>query len=102
MPDTAQRTKAPVLRRPLLDQKGASAYTGFSPRMFRRWIEEGTLPIAVVKVNGRNHYHPEDLDRLIDSFPRYTPSEGEEEPTPRQRNGKAASSTTRGRRKPTR
>jgi predicted DNA-binding transcriptional regulator AlpA len=65
--------KAPPLRRPLLDMKGAAAYTGFTRRQLKRWIEERTLPIPVVKVAGRNWFHQSDLDQLVDGFPTFTP-----------------------------
>jgi hypothetical protein len=66
--------KAPVLRRPLMDVNGASKYTGLSPRWFRRMISARQLPIPVVKVNGRSFFDPDDLDRLVESFPRILPA----------------------------
>ena len=71
------RKKAPVLRRPLMTQREAAEYTGFSYRQFRRWIEEDTLPIPVVKFNNRNYFAPEDLDRFVASMHREVPAERE-------------------------
>lgn len=71
------RKRAPVLRRPLLAQRAAAEYTGFSYRQFRRWIEEHTLPIPVIKVGGHNYFDPDDLDRLVAGFPRVTPADEE-------------------------
>jgi hypothetical protein len=69
------RSKAPA-RRPLLKQKDAAAYIGFTARQFRRWIEEGKLPIDVIKMAGRNYFDPDDLDRFRESLPRYNPALG--------------------------
>ena len=66
--------KAPVLRRPLVNVTGASEYTGLSPRWFRRMIATRQLPIPVVKVNGRTYFDQDDLDRLVEAFPRILPS----------------------------
>jgi hypothetical protein len=61
--------KAPVLKRPLMDLRRAAEYTGFSYWQLRRWINEKTLPIPTKPVFGRPYIHPDDLDRLVDSFP---------------------------------
>ena len=66
--------KAPVLRRPLVDVNGASEYTGLSARWFRRMIATRQLPIAVIKVNGRTYFDQDDLDRLVEAFPRILPA----------------------------
>ncbi len=66
--------KAPVLSRPLLDQRGAAEYMGFTPRQLRRWIEERRFTVQVVKVFGRNYYHPDDLDRFVANLPRQVPA----------------------------
>jgi MerR HTH family regulatory protein len=57
--------KPPIVRRPLLDARGAAAYTGFTQRQLRRWIDEKKLPIPIVRVSGRIYFRPEDLDRLV-------------------------------------
>ena len=67
-------TKAPRRQRPLFDIRGAAEYTGFSTRQFRRWIDERKLPIPLVRVNGRIYFDPDDLDRLVHSFPREIPA----------------------------
>jgi hypothetical protein len=69
--------RAPVLKRPLLNVESAAAYTGFTSRQLRRWMEQRTLPIPVVKVYGRNYFDPEDLDRFIESLPRQIPADME-------------------------
>jgi hypothetical protein len=69
--------RAPVLKRPLLTLESAAAYMGFTPRQLRRWIEQRTLTIDVVKVFGRNYFDPEDLDRFIESLPRQIPADME-------------------------
>lgn len=66
--------KAPVLKRPLLPMHAAAEYTGFTTRQLRRWIEERTLLIPVIKVYGRNYFDPDDLDRLVVMFPRELPA----------------------------
>jgi hypothetical protein len=71
------RKKAPVLRRPLMTQRQAAEYTGFSARRFRRWIDEDKLEIPVKKVRGRNYYDPDDLDRLVAGFRGEVPADRE-------------------------
>ena len=66
--------KAPVLRRPLVDVNGAAEYTGLSPRWYRRMIATRQLPIPVIKINGRSYFDPDDLDRLVEAFPRILPA----------------------------
>jgi len=66
--------KAPVRRRPLVDMRGAAEYTGFSVRQLRRWIEQRSLEIPIVKVRNRNWFDQDDLDRFIASRPRILPS----------------------------
>ena len=77
--------KAPVLRRPLVDVNGAAGYTGLTARWFRRMITTRQLPIPVVKVNGRSYFDPDDLDRLVEAFPRILPSATAPELPMRQR-----------------
>jgi excisionase family DNA binding protein len=55
--------KAPQMR-PLLTAAQAAAYLGFTKRQLRRWIAEDKLPIDPPhKINGRNYFEPEALDR---------------------------------------
>jgi hypothetical protein len=51
-------------RRPLLDARGAGAYTGLGERYIRRLRAE--RQIACIRIGGRLLFDPDDLDRLID------------------------------------
>ncbi|MHB1447262.1 MAG: helix-turn-helix domain-containing protein [Acidimicrobiales bacterium] len=52
------------IRRPLLDARGAGAYTGLGERYIRRLRAERR--IDCILIGGRLLFDPEDLDRLID------------------------------------
>jgi hypothetical protein len=80
--------KAPVLERPLLKLDEAAAYVGVSPRQLRRWHEGGTLPIPIVKISGRNYFHPDDLDRLAAGFERVMPNAPDRPDVPRDEDGR--------------
>lgn len=52
-------------RRPLLDTRGAGAYTGLGERYIRRLRSERRIPC--VRIGGRVLFDPDDLDRLIEA-----------------------------------
>ncbi|MHB1447069.1 MAG: hypothetical protein ACYCZV_15650 [Acidimicrobiales bacterium] len=52
------------VRRPLLDARGAGAYTGLGERYIRRLRAERR--IDCILIGGRLLFDPEDLDRLVD------------------------------------
>lgn len=51
-------------RRPLLDTRGAGAYTGLGERYIRRLRSERRIPC--VRIGGRLLFDPDDLDLLIE------------------------------------
>lgn len=51
-------------RRPLLDTRGAGAYTGLGERYIRRLRSERRIPC--IRIGGRLLFDPDDLDQLIE------------------------------------
>lgn len=51
-------------RRPLLDIRGAGAYTGLGERYIRRLRADRSVPC--VRIGGRLLFDPDDLDELIE------------------------------------
>jgi excisionase family DNA binding protein len=51
-------------RRPLLDIRGAGAYTGLGERYIRRLRADRSVPC--IRIGGRLLFDPDDLDELIE------------------------------------